>query len=70
MLKRCPAHGEVYDPGQHDYQGACMVASFLVNGGDPLVEPFGGDRAPLAELLKAICDLYPPRCAGCRKAPG
>ena len=31
LLKRCAAHGGVYDPGQHDYQGACMVATYLVN---------------------------------------
>ena len=30
LLRKCPHHGEVYDPGQHDYQGACMVAAFLI----------------------------------------
>lgn len=65
LLKRCPAHAEVYDPGQHDYQGACMVASFLVNRDDPLVASFGGDRVPLTELLKSICGHYAVRCPQC-----
>jgi hypothetical protein len=65
LLKRCPAHGEVYDPGQHDYQGACMVAAFLVNRDDPLVAPFDGDRAPLTDLLKSICIPYSLRCSRC-----
>jgi hypothetical protein len=65
LLKKCPAHGEVYDPGQHDYQGACMVASFLINRDDPLVAPFEGDRAPLTGLLKSICGPYSPRCSRC-----
>ena len=65
LLKKCPAHDEVYDPGQHDYQGACMVASFLINRDDPLVAPFEGDRAPLTNLLKSICGSYSPRCSRC-----
>jgi hypothetical protein len=65
LLKKCPAHGEVYDPGQHDYQGACMVAAFLVNRDDPLVATFAGDRAPLTELLKSICAPYALRCSRC-----
>ena len=69
LLKKCPSHGEVYDPGQHDYQGACMVASFLINCDDPLVASFEGDRAPLTELLKSICQLYPACCEGCSKKP-
>jgi hypothetical protein len=69
LLKKCLCHDEVYDPGQHDYQGACMVASFLINRDDPLVAPFGGDRVPLTELLKAICQLYPLRCSECSKVP-
>lgn len=67
LLKKCDSHGEIYDPGQHDYQGACMVASFLINRDDPLVASFDGDRAPLNELLKSICQSYPVRCAGCFK---
>ena len=69
LLRRCPAHGEVYDPGQHDYQGACMVASFLINRDDPLVAAFEGDRTPLTTLLKSICASYPVCCAGCSKQP-
>ena len=65
LLKRCPDHGDVFDPGQHDYQGACMVASFLINRDDPLVAPFEGDRAPLTNLLKSICGPYSPRCSRC-----
>jgi len=67
LLKKCPCHDEVYDPGQHDYQGACMVASFLINRDDLLVAPFEGDRVPLTELLKAICQTYPVRCSVCSK---
>lgn len=63
FLKQCPAHDEVYDPGQHDYQGACMVAALLVDRDDPLVAVFAGDRGPLTELIKAICAPYSPRCA-------
>jgi hypothetical protein len=69
LLKKCPHHGEVYDPGQHDYQGACMVASFLINRDDPLVASFEGDRAPLTELLRSICQFYPICCPGCSKQP-
>lgn len=65
LLKKCPTHGEVYNPGQHDYQGACMVAAFLINRDDPLVAPFAGDRAPLTELLKSICGPYAVRCSRC-----
>jgi hypothetical protein len=69
LLKKCPCHGDVFDPGQHDYQGACMVASFLINRDDPLVTPFDGDRTPLTDLLKAICKLYPVKCPACSKLP-
>jgi len=65
LLKRCPAHGAVYDPGQHDYQGACMVATFLVNGGDPMVAEFQGDRAALTALIKTICASYGSSCPQC-----
>ncbi len=65
LLKRCPVHGEVYDPRQYDYQGACMVATYLINRSDPLVAPFLDDRAPLIELLKSICQSYTTSCSGC-----
>jgi hypothetical protein len=68
LLRRCPAHGAVYDPGQHDYQGACMAAAFLVNQADPVVAPFGDDRAALTGLLRSICGGYPPGCPGCAGA--
>src|SRR5262245_24161685 len=67
LLKKCDCHEEIYDPGQHDYQGACMVASFLINRDDPLVAAFAGDRAPLTELLKSICKFYPVHCGECSK---
>jgi hypothetical protein len=65
LLKKCPLHGDVYDPGQHDYQGALMVAVYLINQSDPLVAPFGGDRLPLAELLKSICGSHARGCPRC-----
>lgn len=65
LLRLCPAHGAVYDPGQHDYQGACMVAAYLVNGAHPLVAPFGDDRPALTGLLRTICGGYPAECPGC-----
>jgi hypothetical protein len=65
LLKKCPIHGEVYDPGQHDFQGALMVASYLVNQSDPLVAAFEGERAPLTELLKSICQSHPTSCPQC-----
>jgi hypothetical protein len=68
LLRKCPDHGAVYDPGQHDYQGACMVASYLVTRGDPLVAPFGDDRTPLTDLLRAICRDYPRGCPVCSAA--
>lgn len=67
LLRKCPLHGEIYDPGQHDYQGACMVASFLINNGDSLVDSFLGDRAPLLELLRSICKSYGSSCPQCSK---
>jgi hypothetical protein len=70
LLSRCPVHGEVYDPGQHDYQGACMVAGYLVNCGDPLVAPFHGDRVPLTDLLKTICRGYGSACPHCSAGAG
>jgi hypothetical protein len=69
LLKKCPCHDEIYDSGQHDYQGACMVASFLINRDDPLVASFEGDRTPLTDLLKAICQQYSLRCSACSKQP-
>jgi hypothetical protein len=68
LLRECPCHGEVYDPGQHDYQGACMVAAFLINRDDPLVQSFAGDRAPLTELLKSICHEYSAHCSRCAES--
>jgi hypothetical protein len=65
LLKKCPVHGDVYDPGRHDYQGAIMIATFLVNQSDPLVAPFGGDRAALVEMLKSICRSHESRCTRC-----
>lgn len=65
LLRKCPCHGEIFDPGQHDYQGACMVAAFLINRDDPLVRSFAGDRSPLTELLKSICGGYAARCPQC-----
>ena len=65
LLKKCAHHDEVYDAGQHDYQGACMVASFLINRDDPLVAAFHGDRSPLTELLKGICRPYTTTCSRC-----
>ena len=65
LLKRCLVHGDVYDPGQHDLQGALMVATFLINQSDPLVAPFGGDRMPLTALLQSICETYSSGCPLC-----
>ena len=70
LLKLCPDHGVVYDPGQHDYQGACMVATYLVNRGDPLVAEFGDDRDPLLALLKTICADYGSSCPHCGSPAG
>ena len=53
LLKRCPVHDDVFDPGQHDFQGASMVATYLVNQSHPVVATFGGDRA--ARFFPAIC---------------
>ena len=65
LLRKCPDHGAVYDPGQHDYQGACMVASYLVTRGDPLVAPFGdalGEPAGTVPWIFAFCLLpFVPR---------
>jgi hypothetical protein len=69
LLKRCPVHGDVYDPGQHDYQGALMVAAYLFNQSDPLVAPFDGDRTLLTELLKSICQSHGRGCPGCLPPP-
>jgi hypothetical protein len=43
-----------------------MVASFLINRSDPLVAPFGGDRVPLTDLLKAIWREQAQSCSQCR----
>jgi hypothetical protein len=67
LLRRCPVHGDVYDPGQHDYQGACMTAAFLINRADPRVAAFADDRAALKELLSSVATRYSsscPRCVG------
>lgn len=68
LLKSCPVHGDVYDPGQRDFQGACMVATYLVNRDDPLVAPFRGDRVALTSLLKSICESYGAACPTCRES--
>ncbi len=70
LLKRCPVHGEVYDPGQHDYQGACMVAGYLVNQSDPLVAAFQDDRVPLTDLLRTLCRGYGSTCPRCSAVAG
>jgi hypothetical protein len=70
LLKMCPTQGVVYDPGQYDYQGVCMIATYLVNRGDPLVAEFGDDRDPLLALLKTICAGYGPSCPRCGSPAG
>jgi hypothetical protein len=70
LLRRCPVHGEVYDPGQHDYQGACMVAGYLVNQSDPLVAVFQDDRVPLTDLLRTLCRGYGSTCPRCSVVAG
>lgn len=65
LLRKCPVHGDLYDPGRHDYQGALMTAGFLINQSDPLVAPFAGDRAGLGELLKSICQAHANTCPQC-----
>jgi hypothetical protein len=65
LLKKCELHGELFDPGQHDFQGACMVATYLVNNGDPIVAAFQGDRTPLVEALRSICKSYGKACPVC-----
>ena len=68
LLRKCATHGDLYDPGQHDFQGACMTATYLVNRDDPLVAPFDGDRGALTDLLKAICRSYGAKCPQCAAA--
>jgi hypothetical protein len=70
LLKKCPVHGDVYDSGRHDYQGALMTVGFLINQSDPLVAPFAGDRAGLGELLKSICQEHSRDCPQCSPANG
>ncbi len=65
LLRRCAVHDAIYDPGQYDYQGASMTASFLINQSDPLVDAFGGDRSLLLDRLKVICKNYPRTCPQC-----
>ena len=65
LLKKCPIHNEIYDPGQHDFQGASMVAAYLVNQSDPLVAAFKDDRTPLTDLLKTICTTHATSCPLC-----
>jgi hypothetical protein len=69
LLRECPIHGDLYDTGRHDFQGALMVASFLINQSDPLVAPFGGDRAGVGESLKEVCRSYAADCPRCSPAP-
>ena len=65
LLRRCPVHGDVYDPGQHDYQGACMTAAFLINQANPLVAAFDGNRTALNDLLKSVSTRYSLSCPRC-----
>jgi len=69
LLRRCPIHDEIYDPGQYDYQGASMTASFLINQSSPLVAEFDGDRSLLLEQLKIVCTNYPRACPQCAPPP-
>jgi hypothetical protein len=70
LLRKCPVHGDVYDSGRHDYQGALMTAGFLINQSDPLVAPFVGDRTRLGELLKSICQAHAGACPRCSPPNG
>ena len=70
LLKKCPVHGELYDAGQHDYQGALMIAGFLFNQSDPLVAPLTEDRSDLSQLLRSICQAHPSACPQCASANG
>lgn len=65
LLKKCHLHGDLYDSGQHDFQGASMVAAYLINQSDPLVAPFRGDRAALTDLMKSVCQTQGPGCPQC-----
>lgn len=68
LLKQCTIHGEVYDPGQRDLQGALMVINYLINNSDPIVALFDGDRAGLTQLLKSILKSKPRACPQCTPA--
>jgi hypothetical protein len=68
LLRRCPTHGELFDPGQHDLQGARMMVAYLINQSDPLVAPFAGDSGALNDILKTICKSYSPACPQCPSA--
>lgn len=70
LLRKCPVHGDVYDSGRHDYQGALMTVGFLINQSDPLVAPLAGDRAGLGELLKSICHEHARDCPRCSPPNG
>jgi hypothetical protein len=47
-----------------------MVATYLVNRGDPLVAPFEDDRDPLLALLRTICADYGSSCPQCGSPAG
>ncbi len=68
LLRLCPIHAQLYDPGQHDFQGAVMMAAYLMNQSDPIVACFQDDRTRLKELLKAICENQPLACPQCTAA--
>lgn len=65
LLLECREHGEIYDSGRHDIQGACMTASYLISRGDPTVAAFEGDRATLLDMLKSVCTSYGRACSQC-----
>ncbi|MBA4191023.1 MAG: hypothetical protein C0467_23810 [Planctomycetaceae bacterium] len=67
LLRRCSIHDAIFDPGQYDFQGASMTASFLINQSDALVADFDGDRSLLLERLKSICKTYPRACPQCNQ---
>lgn len=65
LLKRCPFHGEVYDPLNWDYESAYRLGNSLITKGDELVDLFDGNRREMTDLIKDLCSEYGDSCGAC-----
>ncbi len=61
LLERCVC-GDIKDPGSWDFEGAYKLGNYLMTKGDPLTEPFQGNRREMTDMIKEVGETTPDEC--------